>query len=81
MALTRECHIKFLAPVRAGERVLAKARVTKAKGRRKEVEVIMKTKEKVVFRGDFTILCLDARFASRLKISKKEPLGIEEEKA
>lgn len=81
LALTRECHIKFLAPVRAGERVLAKARVTKTKGRRKEVEVIMKTREKVVFRGEFTILCLDARFASRLKISKREPLANEGEKA
>lgn len=74
LALTREGRIKFLAPVRAGERVLAKARVTGTKGRRKEVEVIMKTKEKVVMRGEFTILCLDARFASRLKISKKETL-------
>ena len=68
LALTRECRVKYLAPVRAGERVLAKARVTGAKGRKKEVEVIMKTREKLVFKGDFTILCLDARFAARLKI-------------
>lgn len=71
LALTRESRVKYLAPVRAGERVLAKARVTGAKGRRKEVEVIMKTKHKLVFKGNFTILCLDARFAARLKIRGK----------
>ncbi len=71
LALTRECRIKYLAPVRAGERVLAKARVIGAKGRRKEVEVVMKTRQKLVFKGVFTILCLDTRFAARLKIKGK----------
>ncbi|HYH02080.1 MAG TPA: hotdog domain-containing protein, partial [Bacillota bacterium] len=68
VALTGEARIKFIAPVRCGERVLAKARVVKAEGRKKEVEVISKTKKTLVFQGIFLIYCLNEDLAQHLNI-------------
>lgn len=68
VALTGEVRIKFFAPVRPGERVLAKARVLKTEGRKKEVEVIMKTKKTLVFQGVFLIYCLTEDLAQHMKI-------------
>ncbi|HEY8345387.1 MAG TPA: transcription factor FapR [Bacillota bacterium] len=70
VALTGAAQIKFTAPVRVGERVLAKARVVKSKGRKKEVEIIMKTKRGLVFQGMFEVYCLDLNMASKLQILK-----------
>lgn len=75
VALTGEATVKFLAPVRAGERVLAKARVIKEKGRQKEVEVIMKTKQSLVFEGIFTIYGLSNELASHLNLLKEVEKG------
>jgi acyl-coenzyme A thioesterase PaaI-like protein len=68
LALTGEAKIKFLAPARSGERVLAKAQVIKADGRKKEVEVIMKTKQALIFQGIFLIYCLTEELAQHLNI-------------
>lgn len=68
IALTGEASIKFIAPVRSGERVLAKARVIREKGRKKEVEVVLKTKKHLVFEGTFIIYCLNNELASHFKI-------------
>jgi acyl-coenzyme A thioesterase PaaI-like protein len=68
IALTGEARIKFIAPVHKGERILAKARVLKVDGRKKEVEVIMKTKKALVFQGIFLIYCLTEDLAQHLKI-------------
>lgn len=70
VALTGEAKIKFLAPVRVGERVLAKARVMRAKGRKREVEVIMKTKKNLVFQGTFIIYALNHELAAHLNMLK-----------
>ena len=75
VALTGEATVKFLAPVRSGERILAKARVIKEKGRKKEIEVIMKTKKSLVFKGTFTIYCLNHELASHLNILKEVDEG------
>ena len=72
IALTGEADIKFMAPVFAGERVLAKARVIGIKNRRKEVHVIMKTKKKLVFEGTFTIYCLTQELAAHLNLFTDE---------
>ncbi|MGE5557713.1 MAG: transcription factor FapR [Bacillota bacterium] len=72
LALTGEATVKFLAPVRTGERVLAKARVTGIKGRKKTVEVIMKTKKNLVFEGIFHIHCLTRELASHMRILKDD---------
>ncbi|HEY8464991.1 MAG TPA: transcription factor FapR [Bacillota bacterium] len=68
VALTGEARIKFIAPVRLGERVLAKAHVVKVDGRKREVEVIMKTKKNLVFQGIFLIYCLSDELAHHLNI-------------
>jgi acyl-coenzyme A thioesterase PaaI-like protein len=68
IALTGEARIKFVAPVRNGDRILAKARILKADGRKKEVEVIMKTKKALIFQGIFLIYCLTADLAQHLKL-------------
>jgi acyl-coenzyme A thioesterase PaaI-like protein len=72
VALTGEAQIKFVAPVRVGERILAKARVVKSKGRKKEVEIIMKTKKGLVFQGTFEVYCLDFSMANKLQILKAD---------
>jgi acyl-coenzyme A thioesterase PaaI-like protein len=68
IALTGEAQIKFIAPVHSGERILAKARILKSDGRKKEVEVIIKTKKALVFQGIFLIYCLTADLAQHLNL-------------
>ena len=50
---------KFLAPVKVGDVVLFKARVSVEKGRKKEVNVEAFVNEKLVFEGAFTTFVLD----------------------
>ena len=71
VALTLEANVVFSAPVMVGERILAKARVTKVKGRKKEVEVVMKTKNNLIFKGVFQIRCLSKETISRLQLFKE----------
>lgn len=71
VALTLEANVVFSAPVMVGERILAKARVTKVKGRKKEVEVVMKTKDNLIFKGVFQIRCLSKETISRLQLFKE----------
>jgi acyl-coenzyme A thioesterase PaaI-like protein len=68
IALTGQAKITYLAPVFVGERILAKAKVIAIRKRRKEVEVIMKTKKKLVFEGTFTIYCLNQDLAAHLNV-------------
>ncbi len=74
VALTAESVVKFIEPVRANERVLAKAHVVSSKKHKKVVQVIMKTKKKVVFEGTFTIYCMDAEMASHLRLLNDEEI-------
>ena len=50
---------KFIAPVKAGDTVLAKAVVMSEKGKKKVVEVQAFVNEKLVFEGNFTTFILD----------------------
>ncbi|MCW3978932.1 MAG: thioesterase [Candidatus Bathyarchaeota archaeon] len=50
---------RFVAPVRVGELMMAKASVTASEGRRREVEVEIRVKGDAVFKGTFTCYILD----------------------
>jgi methylthioribose-1-phosphate isomerase len=52
-------HVKFLAPVKKGETVVCKARVTKQKGKKRNVYVEAFVQSRKVFEGDFTTFVLD----------------------
>jgi methylthioribose-1-phosphate isomerase len=49
---------KFIAPVKAGDTVLCKAKVLSEKGKKKEVVVQAFVKEKLVYEGGFTTFVL-----------------------
>lgn len=55
LALTASAQIRFLRPVRAGERVIAKARVTAKQHDRTKVRVQSFANDEMVFTGLFTI--------------------------
>lgn len=50
--------VKFLKPVKTGERVLAEARVTAVEGKKNTVEVVVTRGEEKVFAGHFTCFVL-----------------------
>jgi len=56
--------VKFVAPVKAGDVVVCKARVCATKGRKRSVEVEVFVEDKMVFKGLFTTLVLDAHILS-----------------
>lgn len=68
VVLTGEAHIRFVSPVRVGEKTLGKARVISEDGRKKEVEVVLKTKDRLVFEGTFMVYGLTKELAAHLKI-------------
>lgn len=77
VALTGESHVYFHAPVRAGQRVLAKASVKKESKRKRKVDVIMKVANKVVFNGSFIVYCIDSKLAQHMNMLRQD---IEKEK-
>ncbi len=54
-----QAQAKFTAPVRVGETMRAEATVTKTEGRKSEVNVEVKVRERKVFTGTFTCYTLD----------------------
>lgn len=50
--------VRFVAPVRVGETVVAEARVTASDGKKRQVEVEAKVGERVVLKGEFTAFVL-----------------------
>ncbi|MBO8126710.1 MAG: transcription factor FapR [Firmicutes bacterium] len=58
VALTGSAQIKYLAPVYAGQRIVAKAKVTKIEGRKRLIKVRSYVGDKDVFVGDFTLFAL-----------------------
>ena len=52
--------VKFLAPVKVGETLIAEARVEDAGGRKRQVAVRVRRGDKPVFEGQFTCFVLDA---------------------
>ena len=51
--------VRFLKPVKTGERVVAEARVEDASGKKQEVQVVVRRDETAVFEGTFTCFVLD----------------------
>ncbi len=51
--------VKFLKPVRTGEKVIAEARVTKVEGKKNIVEVVCSRESEKVFAGTFVCFVLD----------------------
>ncbi|MCB9760208.1 MAG: thioesterase [Alphaproteobacteria bacterium] len=56
---------RFVAPVRVGQRVVAEARVTAEKGRKRTVEVTARVGEEAVLTGTFTCFVLDRHVLDR----------------
>jgi len=50
---------KFLAPVRVGEEMLARATLAQEGGRKRLVDVTVRVGERLVFSGEFTCFVLD----------------------
>lgn len=50
---------RFLRPLRVGQAVLVRATVAEEKGKKREVQVIAREGENVVFEGTFTCFVLD----------------------
>jgi acyl-coenzyme A thioesterase PaaI-like protein len=66
--VTASATVRFAAPVRVGERVLAKATVVSVRNKRREIDVVMKTNSRLVFEGHFTIYGLSAALAERVHL-------------
>ncbi len=73
VALTGEAHIRYLYPLYAGERVTAKARVVAHGRRRQRVEVVLRTRERIVFEGTFFIYRLSDKLAGYLRERQSHP--------
>jgi acyl-coenzyme A thioesterase PaaI-like protein len=57
-----------LAPIHVGERALAKARMVQSRRHVKKVQVAIKTKDRLVFEGVFTIYCLSDKLAAHFRL-------------
>lgn len=68
VVLTGEAKVQFISTVKVGERILAKAQIVREEGRKREVEVVIKTKERVVFRGNFTMYGLSKEMAAHMNL-------------
>jgi acyl-coenzyme A thioesterase PaaI-like protein len=68
VALTGDAHVRFLAPIHVGERALAKARVVHSRRHVKKVQVTIKTRDRLVFEGVFTIHCLSEKLAAHFRL-------------
>ncbi len=51
--------VKFVKPVRAGEFVVAEAKVESKKGKKQSVQVTVKNNNDICFEGEFTCFVLD----------------------
>jgi len=70
VALTGETEVNFLRTVRAGERLIAKARVIEKKGHRFLIDVVVRSKEEPVFKGKFLIFGMNLETANYLRLLK-----------
>ncbi|MDW7670837.1 MAG: transcription factor FapR [Bacillota bacterium] len=60
VALTGVSNIKYLHPVEAGDKLVAKAEVVRVRGNKHFIHVRISTKQIQVFRGKFILVDLDA---------------------
>ncbi|HPT88342.1 MAG TPA: transcription factor FapR [Bacillota bacterium] len=70
VALTGKAEVHYLRTVRTGERLIAKAQVIEKKGHRFLIEVVVRSKEEIVFTGTFIIYGMNLETASYLKLLK-----------
>ena len=70
VALTGKAEVDFLRTVRAGERLIAKAKVTEKKGHRFLIEVVVRVKEELVCTGSFMIHGMNLDTANYLRLLK-----------
>ncbi len=70
VALTGKTEVTFLRTVRAGEKLIAKAQVLEKKGHRYLIEVIVRSKEEIVAKGNFIIHGMTLEMANYLKLLK-----------
>ena len=59
VALTGTAAVKYLRPVKAGERLVAKAEILSRSGRRHVVKVTTKVGHEDVFAGEFTVFAVE----------------------
>lgn len=64
VALTGTARVKYLRPVKAGERLVAKAEVLTRRGRRHVVKVTTKAGHEEVFIGEFTVFAVEEHESS-----------------
>lgn len=72
VALTRKSEVNFLRTVRAGEKLIAKARVVERRGHRFLAEVVVRSKEEIVCKGEFEIYGMTLEVANYLKLLKDD---------
>lgn len=72
VALTGRAEVEYLRTVRAGEKLIAKAQVLKKDGHRFLIEVVVRSKEDVVCRGEFVIHGMTMEMANYLKLLKDD---------
>ena len=70
IALTGKAEMNYLRTVRAGERIIAKAQVLEKKGHRFLIEVLVRTKEEMVCKGEFVIYGMNLETAGYLNLLK-----------
>lgn len=70
IALTANADLKFLRTVRAGEKLISKAKVLEKKGHRYLIEVVVRVKDEMVCTGTFTIYGMNLETANYLKLLK-----------
>ncbi|HOB91775.1 MAG: transcription factor FapR [Bacillota bacterium] len=59
IALTGSANVRFLRPVRVGDRLVAKARVREISGRRHRIAVTVRVDTEEVFAGEFVVFAVD----------------------
>ena len=72
VALTGRAEVHFLRTARAGEKLIAKAQVMEKDGHRFLIEVVVRSKEDVVCRGEFVIHGMTLEMANYLKLLKDD---------
>ena len=72
VALTGRAEVHFLRKARAGEKLIAKAQVMEKDGHRFLIEVVVRSKEDVVCRGEFVIHGMTLEMANYLKLLKDD---------
>lgn len=79
VALTGKAEVSYLRTVRTGERLIAKAQIIERRGHRFFIEVVVRSKEEVVFTGVFLIHGMNLDTANYLKLLKDEEKDEEDE--